>query len=375
MAGKEVKFLYLSQEDMVEAGVLDMDKCVDTIDNMFQILGTGDYLMGGPGGNEHGIRVYFPKEPKGPHMPVAGPDRRFMALVGYLGGKVNVCGEKWYGSNIANYERNLPRSILMVVLNNPETAEPLAIMDGTLISAMRTGSVPGVGAKYLARKDSEVIGVIGAGVISRACLMSIACALKNIKDVKVFDLVGKKSEDFSAYMRQKLGLNVHPVDSLEEAIKNSDVISLATAGTNPPFIKNEWLKEGCYIALSGSKTDFSEDFYLTVRKVADNWQMHTAWRQEVNELGSEIRDLAGTIPHMDIHDLISAGKLKADDIDNLGPIASGEKPGRINDEEKIILLTGGMSIEDIAWGYEIYQTAKKKGIGQELTLWKEPHWL
>jgi len=369
--GKEVKFLYLSQEDMIEAGVLDMHRCVEVIDEAFKLMAKGDYLFGGPGGNEHGIRIYFPKTARGPHMPVAGPDRRFMALVGYLGGEFNVCGEKWYGSNQANRERSLPRSILMVVLNDPDTGAPLAVMDGNLISAMRTGTVPGVGAKYLARKDSEVIGIIGAGVISRPCLMSLAEVLKKVKEVKVFDLVKSHGEAFSDDMRQKLGLNVYPVDSLEEAIRNSDVINLATSRPKTPFIKTEWLKEGSYIALS-APTDFEDDFYLTSRIVADNWKMHRAWRKDDDELPEELR---GQVLHFAVHRLVETGRIKAEDVNELGAIALGTRPGRINDKEKIVLLTGGLPIEDIAWGYAVYKEAIKKGIGQELTLWKEPYWV
>lgn len=371
MDGKEVKFLYLSQEDMIEAGVLDMHKCVEVIDEAFKLMAQGDYLMGGPGGNAHGVKLFFPKTPRGPHMPVAGPDRRFMALIGYLGGEFNVCGEKWYGSNIANRERNLPRSILVVFLNDAETGEPLALLEANLLSAMRTGAVVGVGAKYLARKDSEVIGVIGAGVINRPCLMSLAEVLKNIREVKVFDLTKSYGEAFSNDMREKLGLNVYPVNSLGEAIKNSDVISLATSGLKTPFIKTEWLKEGSYIALS-ARADFEDDFYLTSRIVTDNWKMHEGWRKEMDELPKE---LSGTpIMHLAVHRLVEAGQIKVEDITDLGPIALGTRPGRITDEEKIVLLTGGLPIEDIAWGYTVYKEAIKKGIGQELTLWKKPFW-
>jgi len=368
MDGSEVKFLYLSQEDMIEAGVLDMHKCVEVIDKAFKIMAKGDYLHGGPGREEHGLRIFFPETPRGPQMPVAGPDRRFQALVGYVGGEFNVCGEKWYGSNRTNLERGLPRSILVVMLNDPETGAPLALMEGNLISAMRTGAVPGVGAKYLARQDSEAIGVIGAGVINRPCLMSLAEVLKNIKAVKVFDLLRTQSEAFSIEMKAKLGLNVYPVDSLEEAVRNSDVISFATSGTESPFTETQWIKNGAYVALS-APADFEFGFYLTSRIVADNWKMHLGWRRDAEELPEE-----RPAEYAAIHRLIAEGRISDEDIENLGPIALGTTPGRTNDEEKILLLTGGLPIEDITWGYTVYKEAIKKGIGQELTLWEKPFW-
>ena len=106
--------------------------------------------MGGPLQNEHGQMIYFPDEERFPGMPVSGPDRRFMSMIGYLGGKYKICGEKWYGSNPANPARGLPRSILTTILNDADTGAPFAIMSGNQISAMRTGAVPGVIARHLA---------------------------------------------------------------------------------------------------------------------------------------------------------------------------------------------------------------------------------
>ena len=194
--------------------------------------------------------------------------------------------------------------------------------------------------------------------------------LKKVKEIKVFDLVKSQGEAFSNEMREKLGLNVYPVDSLEEAIKNSDALSFAASRGKPPFVKNEWLKEGSYIALS-APTDFEDDFYLTNRIVADNWKMHRASLKDAYELPEELR---GGILHFAVHRLVDAGQIKGGDINELGPIALGTRPGRINDKEKIVLLTGGLPIEDIAWGYTVYKEAVKKGIGQELTLWEKPFW-
>ena len=117
--------------------------------------------------------ISFPDEPEFPNMPKNGPDRRFMAMTAYLGGRFNIAGEKWYGSNRDNVEKGIPRSILMVMLNNADTGAPEALMSANLISAVRTGAIPGVGAKYLARPESRVCALIGAGVISRTCFMSL----------------------------------------------------------------------------------------------------------------------------------------------------------------------------------------------------------
>ena len=83
MERPEINFLYLNEKDMIKAGVKDLEKCVETTEEMFKLLGEGDYLMGGANRNSHGIKIFFPEETPFPNMPVAGPDRRFMALAGY----------------------------------------------------------------------------------------------------------------------------------------------------------------------------------------------------------------------------------------------------------------------------------------------------
>ena len=132
MSYPSLDLLYLSEEDMIKAGVTDVVKCTDCMDELLKILDKGDYRMGGENGNSHGCMVTFPDEPEFPHMPKNAPDRRFMAMPAYVGGKFDVAGMKWYGSNVKNREKELPRSILMVMLNDKETGAPLSLMSGNL---------------------------------------------------------------------------------------------------------------------------------------------------------------------------------------------------------------------------------------------------
>lgn len=373
MEGKKVEFLYLSEPDMIKAGVLDMSSCVQVIDETFKLLGQGDYLMGGPMENSHGLMLWFPKEPRGGHMPVAGPDRRFMAMPAYLGGRFNVAGQKWYGSNVANPARGLPRSILMVTLNDIDTSEPLAHMSGNLVSSMRTGAVPGVATKYLQSDGASVIGVIGAGVISRACLLAIAETLKNKKEARVYDLVKEKSQAFSDEMKALTGIDVHPVDTLEEAVRGCDIISVATSGAAQAEIKDEWVKAGAVIALTGT-AKISDQLYMDSRIVVDNWKMHEEWIAEGQTHPDGIDSIMSWAPSAPLLKLYLDGRKKREDIHSLGDIALGSEPGRTDNKEKIIFVTGGMPVEDVAWAYQVYCRAKEQGIGQKLLLWDSPHW-
>ena len=122
----KIDFLYLSEPDMIKAGVKDMAKCVDCMEDLLLTLNKGDYMMGGENHNSHGCMIMFPDDPKFPGMPKNGPDRRFMAMPAYLGGSHQLAGMKWYGSNIENKEKGLPRSILMMMLNDKDTGAPIA---------------------------------------------------------------------------------------------------------------------------------------------------------------------------------------------------------------------------------------------------------
>ena len=137
----KIDFIYLSEPDMVRAGVTDMPACVDTMEDMFGLLHQGDYRMAGSNNNSHGSLVLFPEDSPFPNMPKPTPDRRFMAMPAYLGGQYCTAGVKWYGSNIENRDRGLPRSILMFVLSDADTGAPLAFMSANLLSAYRTRSV------------------------------------------------------------------------------------------------------------------------------------------------------------------------------------------------------------------------------------------
>jgi ornithine cyclodeaminase len=165
MNNTKIDFLYLNEQDMLKAGVLNAGKCVDVMGEVMQLLSTGDYLMGGKSGNEHGICMNFPKESPFEDFPLNdAKDRRFMAMPAYLGGRFHIAGQKWYGSNGRNVGRGQPRSILMLTLNDVETGQPLAYMSANLLSAMRTGGMPGLAAELLAKPDTSVLSLIGPGM-------------------------------------------------------------------------------------------------------------------------------------------------------------------------------------------------------------------
>lgn len=372
MPGKKTDFLYLSEPDMIKAGVLDVKRCVDVAEETFALLSEGDYLMGGSNHNSHGMGIVFPKETKFPNMPVAGPDRRFVAMPAYLGGRFDVCGVKWYGSNQANPSKGLPRSVLTVQLNDKDTGEPLCLMSANLLSAMRTGAVPGVATRYLIRKNSSVAAVIGCGPINESCFKSIHSQAPGLKKVLCYDVFEEKAKAFADWAKKELGIEGVVAASLEECFGAADVVTVAASRLKPLHLENKWMKKGITILLSGpAKGD--DALWTDNRIVYDNTHLHEAYVEEAVASGDKAGYYAGVIGGP-IYTLIDAGKIQPlEKSTSLGDIVRGTREGRKNDEENIIFVACGMAVFDVSWGYEVYRNALENGVGTKLLLWDAPH--
>ncbi len=373
MSGTGVTTLLLSQKDLLQVGVLDMPACVDVIEEVFGLIGKGDYLMGGPLENEHGQMIYFPEKERFPGMPVTGPDRRFMAMIAYLGGRYRICGEKWYGSNAENWKKGLPRSVLTTILNDAETGAPFCILSGNLISAMRTGAVPGVAARHLARKGAETVGVIGGGVINRACLLAIKAGCPSIKEAWLYDINRNKFEPFAEEMREKIGVRVRWAETIEEAVRPADVLSIATSGEIFPRIEKEWLKKGSLVTFTGA-ADMDCECFSENTVIADNWKMHQAFIADGKEHPKGIDAVGVVAPSFFLLKYVTEGRYEESRIRNLGDVVNREDPGRTGEDEIILFPTGGMPLHDIAWGYTLYEKALEKGLGVQFEFFDQAYW-
>ena len=364
------EFLYLNEEDMIKAGVLDFAHCIDVEEELFELLSKGDYRMGGDKHNAHGIAMKSPKESPFPNMPIDAPDRRFMAMPAYVGGRFNVAGQKWYGSNIINPQRGLPRSILMIMLNDVDTCEPIALMSGNLVSSVRTGCVPGVATRYLARKSSKVCACIGAGPVSKACFEAIVLEAKELETVVVCDLFIEKAEAFAKEMAEKYNLKGIATTSLEESITGADIISVAASSVKPIHIEESWLKKGSVVMFTGRGT-ITESYYKDAKVVWDHAPMHEVYYDEHLMLPEEERFVNGI--GVQIYRLMYEGKLSPiTEATSLGDVINGTRVGRQSEDERVCFITGGIPVWDVGWSYEILQNAKKLGLGQTLKLWDTP---
>lgn len=383
MAYPRIDFLYLNEKDMIEAGVLDAAGCIETMRDTLALFGKKDFLLGGPNADEHGLQMNFPQKSDIEGFPLDdGPDRRFMAMPAYLGGRFHIAGQKFYGSNSHNQALGLPRSILMVTLSDVDTGAPKAIMSANLLSAMRTGAMPAMAATYLANKDSEVLSLLGPGVINKCALMCYMEVLPNIKKIKIR---GSSSKSKTALAMKEFIEETYPqvkeiviCDSLEEACRDADVVSEAMSVTkeNMEEFKLEWFKKGATVFSMGSFLYRKYEDFKNTTMVVDNYGMYQKYlnnfiaRGPVDAFGNKREWVI-----MGIHfvHLVKTGQVQREQVINLCDIVNGKSEGRTSQDEIVMCSIGGMPLEDLSWGYDCYQRAMKKGLGTSLNLWDAPY--
>ncbi|MBM3242970.1 ornithine cyclodeaminase family protein [Candidatus Poribacteria bacterium] len=319
--------LYLSYENVASVGLL-MSEIIDTVEDAFLQKGLG--------------KVEVPPKP-GIHTQ---PDAFIHAMPAYIP-ELRAAGMKWVAGYPENYKRGLPYISGLLIMNDPETGFPLCVMDCTWITAKRTGTATAVAAKYLARKDSKSLGILGCGVQGRSNLEALKVVFPEIDLVKAYDIAPENLARYIAEMQAQFDIKVMGVDSPQEAVVDSDII--VTAGPilkNPnPVIEVEWLKPGCFACPLDFDSYFKPEAFLTADKLyTDDLAQQQYYKQ------------AGYFQQ--------TPEPKGD----LGEVVAGRKPARQSDSERIISINLGLALEDVAVGIKIYQRATEKGIGKKLPL-------
>jgi len=340
-----VEFRYLSQEDVVAAGGLDMRMAMTAIEKAFRLLAEGKVIIPSK------IVMVLP--------PSERERGRINGLAAYLGGDMEVCGIKWIPGFPRNpVERRIPRANALIILNDAETGLPIAITDGTLLSAMRTGAVGGIGAKYLAREDSEIVGLIGMGVQARTQAMALKEALPTLKEIRGYDLDKKKAERTAEDIEDLTGIPTRAVSNPREAVTGADIVDTVTVA-DEPIVKDAWMKKGSLFIHVGSYVEEECEVVLHSNKiVVDDWEVVKHRKTPI--LARMYDD--GLVKDKDIYA-------------NLDEIVVGKKAGRQTEEERIFFAPIGMAHEDIAVAFMIYKRAKQSDIGTKLHLWNRPLWI
>lgn len=270
----------------------------------------------------------------------------YLGRIGSLSTKIVTVFEK-------NLEKNMPTIMATIILNDSETGAPLAIMDGTLVTAMRTGAVCGAATKYLARKDSKIVGIFGAGVQARTQLMAMR-VVRDIKRALVHDVVKERAESFASEMSNALRIPVEECDP-KELVAQSDIIVTATTSKTPVFDGN-WVKPGTHLNLIGSfKPDVREVDEKVIKKAKIVVDQKSAALEEAGDIIIPLK--AGIITERDIYA-------------ELGELVAGLKPGRTSDSEITLFKSVGLGIQDCAAAWLAYARAKEKGVGIEVELFR-----
>lgn len=253
---------------------------------------------------------------------------------------------KWvsvYPDNPAKH--NLPTVIALIILSDPNNSYPLAIMDGTEITSLRTGAAGGVAVKYLARKGSRVIGMVGAGRQARTQLMAIREVMPKIDLVKVYDIRLEASRQYAEEMGARLNLNVKPVSTVAEAA-DADIIVTVTLGTGPIVLKKH-VRPGAHVngigADAAGKQELEGALVASAKVIVDDIEQ-ASHSGEIN------------VP-------IRKGEFKVSDIHcTLGEVIAGMKEGRQSDEEITIFDSTGLAIQDIVCAKLAYEKAKDRKV-------------
>ncbi|NYB52062.1 MAG: alanine dehydrogenase [Methanobacteriaceae archaeon] len=246
-------------------------------------------------------------------------------------------------------EHKLPTVMAIIEMIDPQTGFPLAIMDGTLITDMRTGAAAGVATKYLAREDSEVLGIIGAGKQAYTQLMALN-EVMDIKKAMVFCRTCSTRTDFAKKATERYGFEVEAVDTAEKAVENCDVI-VTTTPARKPIINADWISPGTHINAMGadapSKQELETRLLLKSKIVIDSWDQ-ASHSGEIN------------VP-------VTQKVLKQKDIHaKLGDIIIGNATGREGDEITIFDSTG-LAVQDVVTAGLIYQRAREQGLGTDFS--------
>ena len=321
------EILYLSQQDVVAVN-LPMSDIIQALEVAFREKGEGRTEM-----------------PPKPGIHPGGGDNFIHAMPAYIPA-LKAAGIKWVSGFTENFRRGLPYITGLLILNDVETGLPLAVMDCVWITAMRTGAATALSARFLARKDSSTVGILGCGVQGRTNLEALK-VLFPVKRVRAYDTDPAISERYASEMSKRFNIDVTPVPRPQEAVKGCDIVVTAGPILKKPHrtIRPGWFEEGSFASL----VDF--DSY---------W--HPDAMKESSKFCTD--DVAQLMHYKGVGYFQDIPPIHAD----LGELVAGKKSGRENARERTMTANLGLAIDDMAVAPKIYERALEMGIGKRLPL-------
>lgn len=324
---------YLNRFD-IEAAMLSDAEILDAIESSLGMQGRGETVI----------------EPRMHLEPRAGAEGHFNVLRGWIGGEIDAAGVKVVGDFVDNYKLGMPSEFALLNLFDPRTGKPTAILDASGITDMRTGAVTAIGAKYLAKKGSRVLGHIGA----RGTAYWNVRLLDHLFDFDAIRVHSRRPESrnsFAERLSRDLGKPVIATDDWRSCIEDADIVVEASRLSKPePMLKTEWIKPGALVVPYGTMSAVELSLTDIMSKiVVDDWGQCKG----------------GKFGSLRAH--VESGKLSEQSLyAELGQIVAGLKPGRQADEETNLFWHRGLSLSDIALGHAFLAKAERLGAGHRL---------
>lgn len=326
---RHLDLLYLNAAD-IEALNLSSKEILDAVESSLIAQGEGKTVL----------------EPRVHLEPDPAYQGHFNILREYVQ-PIGVAGVKVVSDYVNNYKLGLPSELAILTLLDPRNGAPIALIDASAITDMRTGALTALGAKYLARKDSKMLGNLGARGTSYWNVV-LTDSIFHFDEIRVSSRRLESREAFGRKLRERLGDRIHVVDNSEDCLKEADIKVEATRLTAPaPLLRTAWVKPGDLVIPYGTISAVEDDLTDVMDKiVVDDWGQCKGGR-----FGSLRR-------HVD------SGKLTEETLyGEIGEIVAGKKPGRENDQERILFWHRGLATNDISLGYAIYRKARELEIG------------
>ena len=288
-------------------------------------------------------------EPRVHLVPEKDYPGHFNVLRGYIR-PLGLAGVKVVGDFYRNYEIGLPSELAVLNLFDPKNGAPMAIVDASDLTDMRTGAITAIGAKHLARKDSKVLGHIGARGTSY-WNVRLLDSIFHFDEIRVHSRRPESRQAFAARLEKDLGKKITVTDDWESCVRGADIVVEASRLEKPaPLLKTEWIKKGACVIPYGTMSAVE----LSLTDIMDKMVMDD-WGQAS----------AGPFGALRAH--VDAGKLSAQTLHaELGQIVAGLKPGRQSDGETNLFWHRGLSLSDIALGAFMLEKAGRLQLGQRL---------
>jgi len=330
--------LYLSKQDIISLGGNHSEPYVAAVSRALELHAKKDFVQP--------LKPYLRVNEKEGHIA-----DRIIAMPAYIGGEAPVSGLKWIGSKHDNpSKRGKERASGLIILNDPESNYPIAVMETSLISGMRTAAVTVIGARYLAKPGFKQLACMGCGVIARMQLFSMLEQFPQIETIHLFDLNAEAARRMADELQERFThVKAVVASDAESAVRAGEVVITCTV-VDKPYIPFEWLQKGAFVSNISIMDVHKEVFLKADKVVVDDWDQSNREKKVINQLVLEGK--------------FSREQLHAE----LGEILIGSRVGRESDDEIIILNPMGMAVEDIASAQEIYRKAVAENVGTWLPL-------